>query len=281
MTLSRRAVLVGGVVGLAGQASAKNWLGPYGFEQTSVELIVDGLDPAHDGLRIAQISDIHVGCMTPETRVRGAIETINALQPDLVVLTGDFVTASKQPVPLVGEQLAGLSAPTIAVLGNHDHFVDPVNVSKTLDRCGYAVLQNEHAVLRPRGVKLTVFGVDDGGTRNDDVHETFDGAAREGSRLVLTHNPTTVRKLPAGEGLVCLSGHTHGGQIVIPPVTDAVSTALGQPYVRGRYVVNGNQLYVNKGLGFGRNHEFLHHGSEPEVALITLRAGEVFAGIGR
>lgn len=288
MTLSRRALLVGGLTAATAHAARNE----YGFEETQVELVVPGLDPAHDGLRVAQISDIHIGLCTPERRVRGAIARINALAPDLALLTGDFVTYSRSPLPQVGEQLDGLKVPTVAVLGNHDHFVDPDDVTKSLDRCGYAVLRNQWAGLRVRGVRFNIFGVDDGGTDNDDVRLTFDGAPSSGSRLVVTHNPLTVRKLPKvdglapggvsdRDGLVCISGHTHGGQIVVPPITDALSTALGQPYIRGRYVVGGNQLYVNRGLGFGRQSDFLHHGSEPELTVFTLRAPEAFPGIGR
>ncbi|MBL8916792.1 MAG: metallophosphoesterase [Archangium sp.] len=263
---------------VAAQAATRT---EHGFKLDEVELIVEGLDPAHDGMRVCQISDIHIGMCTPEKRVLGAIATINALQPDLAVLTGDFVTYSRSPLPSVGVQLDGLKVPTVAVLGNHDHFVDPDEVTKSLDRCGYAVLRNQHAELRVRGVRFNIFGVDDGGTRNDDVHLALDGAPTSGSRLMLTHNPLTVRKLPKDEGLTVLSGHTHGGQIVLGPVTDAISTALGQPYIRGRYLVGGNQLYVNRGLGFGRESDFLHHGSEPELTLFTLRSPEAFGGIGR
>ena len=255
-------------------------LGPDGFEVTHPELFVAGLDPAHDGLRIAQLSDIHVGMYTPDDRVRAAVRDVNALAPDLVFLTGDFVTYSKRPIPLV-KLLDGLAAPTFAVLGNHDHFVEAAAVVASLESSGYATLRNQHTVVRLRGAPLTVFGIDDGGTRHDDVAATFRGASTRTSRLVLTHNPVTARRLPRGEGLLCFSGHTHGGQIVIPSITDAIARAAGQPYVRGRYDVGGNQLYVNRGLGWGRKHVFLHRGSEPEVALFTLRHRRSVVGASR
>lgn len=275
--ISRRAALLG-------LASTTAWgaLGPRGYELTEPELFVDGLDPAHEGLRVAQLSDLHVRSDTPDERVLCAIREINALEPDLVFLTGDFLTFSRSPIPQVSELLEGLKAPTFAVLGNHDHFVDAQSVVGSLNDSGYVVLRNQHTVMRLRGAPLTVFGVDDGGTGNDDVGKTFKGASRDGTRLVITHNPVTARKLPPDEGLLCFSGHTHGGQIVIPPITDAVMRAAGQPYIRGRYDVGGNQLYVNRGLGFGRHSQFLHHGSEPEVAVFTLKSRqESWPGIGR
>lgn len=280
MRMTRREALAA-AVGLAA-TTAHGALGPRGYEVTGPELLVDGLDPAHDGLRIAQLSDIHVGMNTPDQRVRDAVNEINALRPDLVFLTGDFVTYSRRPMPLVSSLLEGLNAPTFAVLGNHDHFVDAQSVVGALNDSGYAVLRNQHTVMRLKGAPLTLFGVDDGGTGHDDVRATFKGATKDGTRLVLTHNPVTSKKLPPFEGLLCFSGHTHGGQIVIPPITDALVRAAGQPYIRGRYDVQGNQLYVNRGLGWGRKHQFLHHGSEPEVALFTLRARtESWPGIGR
>ncbi len=274
MSLTRRALVLGGITSVVAHA-ARN---ADGFEETFVEVVVPGLDPAHDGLRVAQLSDLHIGAMTPERRVTGAIAALNAANPDLVALTGDFVTYSKKPLPLVASQLAGIEAPTLAVLGNHDHFVDARGVTQSVERAGYALLRNQHTVLRLRGVDFSVVGIDDGGTGHDDVTTSLAGVT--GSQLVLTHNPITVRKLPRDAGLFAIAGHTHGGQIVIPPITDALSKAFGQPYIRGRYDVNGNLLYVNRGLGFGRSHDSLHHGSEPELTVFTLRAPEAFADIG-
>ncbi len=269
MALSRRTLLVGGVTSVVAYAARNG----FGFETTRVEVVVPGLDPAHDGLKVAQLSDLHIGAMTPERRVRGAIATLNEEKPDLVALTGDFVTYAKKPLPLVSEQLAGIAAPTLAVLGNHDHFVDVRGVTAAIDKAGYALLRNQNTVLRLRGVDFTVIGIDDGGTGHDDVTKALDGV--RGSRMVLTHNPITARKLPQDAGLFAIAGHTHGGQIVIPPITDALAKAFGQPYIRGRYDVRGNLLYVNRGLGFGRSADFLHHGSEPELTFFTLRSPEV------
>ncbi|PZR08605.1 MAG: metallophosphatase [Archangium gephyra] len=274
MTLSRRTLLLGGITSVVAHAARNE----YGFEKTEVEVIVPGLDPAHDGLKVAQLSDFHVGSSTPERRVLGAVATLNEVKPDFVALTGDFVTYTKKPMPLVSSQLAGIEAPTIAVLGNHDHFVDATGVTKAVDKAGYATLRNQNTVLRLRGVDFTVVGVDDGGTGHDDVKKSLEGV--RGSRMVLTHNPITARKLPKHAGLFAIAGHTHGGQIIIEPVTDALSKLFGQPYIRGRYDVGGNLLYVNRGLGFGRSSDLFHHLSIPELTVFTLRAPEAFPGIG-
>jgi predicted MPP superfamily phosphohydrolase len=220
---------------------------------------------------VAQLSDLHVGRGSPDGRVIAAVRRVNAAKPDLVVLTGDYVTWKGDPVGRVPELLQPLVGPVVATMGNHDHWVDVSGLRRGLDKLGHVVLQNQHTVLTVKGAPLTVLGVDDAHTRHDDVAATFRGAPRDGTRLVLAHTPTTIRKLPPDDGLVCLSGHTHGGQIWLPGLTKALFTAGGQPYIRGRYVVNGNQLYVNRGLGFGRGTPNPRIGSEPEVSFFTLR----------
>jgi hypothetical protein len=225
----------------------------------------------HDGLRIAQLSDVHVGQATSAIRIRRAVEAVNEAQPDLVFLTGDHVTHSPKPLPRVRELLAGLKGPVFVVLGNHDHWVNGPYLRESFERLGYTVLQNEHRLVHVNGAPVTVLGVDDGRSGRDDVEATFRGAPEGGTRLVLTHAPPTVEKLPAHAGLVQFSGHTHGGQFVVRGITEAIFRRAGQPYISGHYHVNGNQLYVNRGLGFGFGGPYLRRGAEPEVAFFTLR----------
>ncbi len=229
------------------------------------------LHPAHDGLRVAQISDVHVGMATSSLRIRRAVEAVNAAAPDLVFLTGDYVTHSPKPLPRVPELLAGLKGPVFVVLGNHDHWVNGPYLRSSFERLGYTVLQNEHRLVPVRGADVCVLGIDDGLTRRDDVEATFRGAPVDGTRLVLAHTPPTIEKLPSHAGLVQFSGHTHGGQFIVRGITEALFRRAGQPYISGHYTVNGNQLYVNRGLGFGFGGMYLRRGSEPEVAFFTLR----------
>lgn len=242
-----------------------------GFVVTETALIMPAIDPAHDGLRIAQISDLHLGVATSSARIAGAIDAINEGRPDLVFLTGDYVTHSQLPIRRIPALLGGIQAPTYAVLGNHDHWVAAGPVRDALSGLGYTVLQNRHALVRVRGAEVAVIGIDDGRTRRDDVAAAFAGAPARGTRLVLAHAPPTVEKLPAAAGLVQFSGHTHGGQLMVPGVTRALFRLAGQPYVRGLYRVRGNLLYVNRGLGFGAGGPLFRLGSQPEVAFFTLR----------
>ncbi len=243
------------------------------FEVSDVEVHLASLDPAHDGLRVVQLSDLHIGSGVPDGRIISAVREVNALKPDLVVLTGDFVTSKRDPLSRVPQLLEPIAAPRVAVLGNHDYWSGPRELHDGLERIGVSVLQNENTAVRLKGVDFHVIGVDDSTTQHDDVDVAYRGAG-QASRLVLTHTPNAASKLPAWEDVLCLSGHTHGGQWDVPRLTQGVFRTVGQPWYRGAYRVRGNQLYVNRGLGFGRGTRLPRINSDPEVTLITLRHRE-------
>jgi uncharacterized protein len=229
-----------------------------------------GLDPAHDGLRVAQLSDLHVGPRTPVERLRDAIDRVNAFAPDLVVLTGDYLSRDRAGLGLMREQLGGLSAPTVAVLGNHDHWVDARGAARALTALGYAVLRNQNTSLTLRGAPFTVVGIDDLMSGQARPEEALRGA-RPGSRIALAHGPRTADQLRrAGQSILCLSGHTHGGQINVPVLTTFMLRAVAhEPYDRGLFLLGPVQLYVNRGVGSSIMR--LRVNSAPEVTLATLR----------
>lgn len=231
------------------------------------------LDPSHDGLRVAQLSDLHVGTRTPPERIAAAIALANRLAPDLVVLTGDYLSRGRETVALLPEQLGGLTAPTVAVLGNHDHWVDAAGTTRALRKLGYDVLRNQHTQVSLRGAPLSVVGVDDLLTGHADPERSLAGVPA-GSRLVLAHGPRTAERLRGAEQpLLVLTGHTHGGQIAIPILTRLLlSTLVREPYLRGHFLLGQVQLYVNRGIG---NTAFrVRVNSDPEVTLVTLRRAE-------
>jgi predicted MPP superfamily phosphohydrolase len=244
-----------------------------GHETPQIErptFVVPGLDPAHDGLRVAQLSDLHVGDRTPPERIRAAIAEVNAYRPDLVVLTGDYLCSDRSGVGLMREQLGGLEGPVVAVLGNHDHWVDGPGAARALTALGYGVLRNQNTTLLVRGAPFTVIGIDDLLTRLARPKEALAGA-RRGSRLALAHGPKTAEQLRRmGERLLCLSGHTHGGQVNIPGFTRFMLRALAhEPYDRGLFRLGAVQLYVNRGIGNSALR--IRVNSAPEVTLATLR----------
>lgn len=243
----------------------------HAFEVTELEVRLPQLNEVHDGLRIVQLSDLHIGSGMPEGRITAAVDAVNALKPDLVVMTGDYITRRWDPVARVPELLGRLSIECVAVLGNHDHWTHPTQLQQGLERIGVRVLRNQHTTLRLRGADFSVIGLDDARTHHDDAEKAFAGKPR-GSQMVITHTPKGATTLPADQGLWCVAGHTHGGQLEIPALTATVFRTIRQPWYRGSYDVRGNHLYVNRGLGFGRGTPWPRLNSDPEVSLFTLRA---------
>ena len=235
---------------------------------------VDRLDPRHDGVRIAQLSDIHVGNLTPASHVRAAVAAANAAAPDLIVLTGDYVCWRRHEAALAGEQLAGLRASRVlAVLGNHDYFTWGSGVTSALEKNGYEVLRNKTTIANVRGVPLAMVGVDDPVTRHDDLDAAFAGAPASATKIALCHGPDRAPDLAARGADVVLSGHTHGGQIYIKGITDRLMKRIGLNYRRGMYPLGDKTtLYVTPGVGFSGVTRRVGEGTDAEVAVLTLRA---------
>lgn len=231
---------------------------------------VPGLDPAHDGLRIAHLSDLHVGLLTPHAYIRRAVELARAERPDLVLLTGDYVCYSPKFVDRLGEIVAGLEAPTVCVLGNHDYWTSGSAVTQALARNHYDVLRNQHTRIELNHAPLTIVGIDDAITGHADTQRAFRGVPPQGSRLVLTHAPALADAAAAQGPSLILAGHTHGGHVYIPRVTAGLLAAAGNPYLAGFYRVGDSLLYVNRGVG--ASSVPIRAGAPAEVSLLTLRA---------
>jgi len=236
---------------------------------------IRGLDPRHDGVRIAQLSDIHVGHMTPVEHVRAAISTANAAKPDVIALTGDYVNWRRHEAGLAGEQLADLKAErVVAVLGNHDYFTWGAGVTAALAKNHYDVLRNQHTMVELNGAPLALIGVDDPVTRHDDLDRSFAGVPASATKVVLCHAPDLAPYVArrATPDLI-LSGHTHGGQIYIKGITDRIMKKVGLHFRRGVYDVGARtKLYVTPGVGFSGVRKRAGEGTAAEVAVLTLRA---------
>jgi predicted MPP superfamily phosphohydrolase len=220
-------------------------------------------------IRVAQLTDIHVGLTTPRRALARVAEVVRSLRCDVVVLTGDYVNASVFHVDRVTELVRGLPSPCIAVLGNHDHWTNAERVTRALEAGGARVLRNEATTLRGDGWSLLVVGVDDGRSEHDDVERAFarvDGPRRA---LVLTHDPRTAPAIAEYGAPLVLSGHTHAGQIHVPRIVPMVAKLAGHPYLHGFHRIDRTDLYVSAGIGHSL-HGLRSTKTAPEIAVFDL-----------
>lgn len=199
--------------------------------------------------RIVQLTDIHHGLFMPLEEVAHAVRLANLLEPDLVALTGDFVSFSRVYVRPVAELLGRLRARygVFAVLGNHDHRIGADLVTKALERHGTQVLNNHNLAIRRNGSAFYLAGIDDMSYRRDDLPRALRGIPRSAARVLLSHNPRILRLAAAlGVDLV-LSGHTHGGQVLTRKLRAFYDRSGLFPH--GWDKAGETRLYVSRGLG--------------------------------
>ncbi len=238
-----------------------------------LEVPIVGLPAELEGLCIAQVSDVHVGPTIGTAFVRRIVDTVNALSPDLVAITGDLVDGSVARLREAVAPLAQLRSRfgTFFVTGNHEYYSGADDWCAHLGTLGIRVLRNQRAEIAVGAGRLDLIGVEDffaTGPRHD---LTTAMAGRETSRpaVLLAHQPRSIFQAAAAGIDLQLSGHTHGGQIW--PFTYLVY--LQQPYVRGLHLhASRTWIYVHPGTGYWGPPMRL--GVPPEVALIRLVRGQ-------
>jgi uncharacterized protein len=205
--------------------------------------------PGEKKLRIAHITDVHVGWGTPTELLAEVAEVAWQVEPDLVALTGDYVNRDLSQAERLRSFVTALPKPVIATLGNHDHWANAAGVTRVLEQGGAEVLRNRASGIDGLGFALDVVGVDDGFSRHDDLEKSFAGIAAPERALVLSHYPATAEKIAKKGANLIISGHTHGGQVVVPVLTQALMSLVGTPYVHGWFDFDESQLYVSAGVG--------------------------------
>lgn len=199
-------------------------------------------------LRIAQLTDLHFGWMTHPKLLEAAVDMANAAQPDVTVLTGDFVSRGRVGLKRLGPTLSRITGRKLAVLGNHDHWVDAAAVQDALEAIGIEVLNNRWTWVDARVGRLAVVGIDDAVTGHDDIEKACDQLPLPA--ICLSHDPRAAPALWAkGVGLV-LSGHTHGGQVHLGETGRRLwRDLLKTPHLSGWYCEGDKQVYVCPGIG--------------------------------
>jgi hypothetical protein len=258
------------LTGLGGTIYATR-LEPYGLAVTRVDVPLRNLARAFAGMKLAQISDLHLGeWMTPQ-RETAIVQTVNALNPDVVLITGDFVSLVDDAIAdELTEMLRGFAAPVYACLGNHDHWTDAPTVSAAVLRAGVQLLRNEHAVIARGNQALYIAGVDDIWERQHDLDAALAGIPQDSAVILLAHEPDYADEVALdGRVGLQLSGHTHGGQVRLPFVGAPLLPRLGQKYSAGLFQVGEMALYVNRGVGMIA--PYVRFGCAPEITLLTLQ----------
>ncbi len=250
----------------------------FDFRVRQVEIPIPNLPPALEGLRIVQLSDIHIGDFMPVHEVRRAVAMANQLGADIAFVTGDFITGSRDPLAQCIAELAALKAPLgiWGCNGNHEIYAEAEDRSQELfAQHGMRLLRQESAQLSWKGAGLNLIGVDYQRQHEPMLVGVDSLVRRDLPNILLSHNPNSFYRAAELGIELSLAGHTHGGQVQVEIVDHRWSPArFITRFISGLYSLPMNSgapahLYVNRGIGTIAIPARL--GVDPEITLITLK----------
>lgn len=223
-----------------------------------------------DGLRVAQLSDVHHSPFIDAEQIKDSVEIANALRPDITVLTGDYVSHGTDYIAPVAEILGKLRAPqgVYAVLGNHDYRTDARLITDLLRAEGIRVLINEGLHLEKNGASLWLCGVDDTLYGEPDLELALAGSRSTEFKFLLCHNPAILRRATAFGVDLIISGHTHGGQVRFRANEENLILPL-HPRSSGLMRRGSTQIYISRGIGTVVLP--VRYQCPPEISLLELR----------
>ncbi len=282
--LTRRSLLKTLAYGAAGTALYAGEVERHWIDVVHRDIFINGLPQEFSGLKIAQLSDIHLNEYTEPFLLREAVDQINRLNPDMVLLTGDYVSAQVLPKKMTmsaawecARMLGQIACPRrYAILGNHDCMAGEDEITDALHQNGIPVLRNAFVPIELGRSRLWLAGLEDPVCGRPDPDRTIPAAIRNQANepvILMCHAPDFVDELlrhPAGRSVaLMLSGHTHGGQVRIPLLGAFHLPPGGRKYIEGWFPMGGLQLYVNRGIGsVGVPFRF---NCRPEITAFTLR----------
>jgi predicted MPP superfamily phosphohydrolase len=275
----RKFIRVAATAGVAALAADSTLLEPNRPQIVRREIALRRWPARLEGFTVALLSDFHYDPHFSVHPLRSAIGMVNGLRPELIVLAGDFVS-----VPLFGDPAAGASAAEPcaqllrqmraphglwAVMGNHDVFSDAVRVTSVLRAAGIQVLSNQSLPIERDGARFWLGGVDDVLGKTADLDATLHHVPVDEAAVLLAHEPDYADQVARYPVDLQLSGHSHGGQVRLPPLPPLFLPELARKYVWGLYKIGGLTLYTNPGLGTVGVP--VRWNCPPEITLLTLR----------
>ncbi len=258
---SRRTFIRRGMYSLTaasfGASAYGMFVGKNGHEITEALFPIRNLPHKFHGFTIAMVSDIHSSINMLKDEMEEYVKIVNSLQCDLILVTGDFVNSLTEEVYPFAEAFSNLSAPhgVYGVMGNHDFFApQPEVVAKEVDACGVKLLRNDNVLITKNSGSLYLVGVDDVGTAKraeEKIDVALGSAPLNIPKLLMMHRPYFLQQASDKNIDLVLSGHTHGGQVVLANFGKVViaPASLASRYVWGKYKIGSTQMYVNRGLG--------------------------------
>lgn len=224
------------------------------------------------GLRIAMVADFHFDELQEGELIDQCVKKINAQNPDLIVLCGDYVSHDKEPVEALTLHLAKLKAPlgVFAVLGNHDHWAGAQDISAQLTKAGIQVLRNQAETLSYQHTPFQLAGLGSVWVGSANYKTALPLSTASSPPVILAvHEPDFFDRVCSDPRLVLqLSGHTHGGQVCAPFYGALLLPRWGKNYISGLYRRHDSHIYVTRGVGTLSPH--VRFCCPPEISLITL-----------
>ncbi len=253
------------------------WVEPSWLDVTQVHLKLRRLPAAFSGFRLAQISDLHFGSWMTLEHFQPALDLLAAQNPDAVAITGDFVYGSSDEARAKLELARGafLSLgqrfPTFAVMGNHDYWTDVKMVRGFLGGTGIRELHNDVFAFERDGHRFYLCGVDDIWEEKYDLEAVTGQLSGRDCAVLLAHEPDFAdQSASSGKFDLQISGHSHGGQVVLPFLGPPILPWLAHKYPLGLYQVAEMFQYTNRGLGM--LNPTVRFNCRPEITIFTLES---------
>jgi hypothetical protein len=278
--LTRRTFLRGSAAAAAGLALYSGEIARHEISILTHAIAIDNLPAAFHNFRIVQISDIHFDEFTEPSFLRRVLAQVNKLAPDLVLLTGDYVSHIPMGYDFVlgamhrcGEALRDIACPQrFAVMGNHDSMLGIAVIQPILAAAGIPLLVDEHVAIEREGRRFWLCGVNDPVSYVPNLNSAIP-AKPDGPVLLMSHGPDYADEVlahPRGRLVdLMFAGHSHGGQVRLPLVGALHTPPGGKKYVEGLFRMGRMQLYVNRGIGTVGLPFRLN--CPPEITLFTLQ----------